>query len=398
MGRLGRVMAVTVATAAAVVSWSNPAFADVRSRQWHLEYLHIPDAQQISTGTGVTVAVVDTGVDGTNPDLQGQLLPGTSMGSAVGLPANQDANGHGTSTAGLIAAKGDGANRPLGIAPGAKVLPVRADIAKDGQLNDGDVASGIRWAADHGARVINVSWGHNGDSVPAEKAAVSYAQSKDIVVVASAGSTNEGISQIASPAHLPGVISVTGLDQNGQFWSQSAQGAAAVLCAPAVQIYSTDILGAYPEGYSSTTGTSDSAAIVSGVVALLRSKYPSMSSADVINHLINTADNPGVKPHNTAYGFGIVDPVKALTANVPHVEKNPLGAVATASPSANNSSKISKPSPSVASGISKNAALIAIVLVPVVALALALVAVLSTLRRRRQRSAPENLRQSGEQS
>ncbi|GAA4209194.1 type VII secretion-associated serine protease mycosin [Actinocatenispora rupis] len=296
----------------------------VREGQWYLDYLNIPQAQRISNGSGVTVAVVDSGVDASHPDLAGSVLTGASFGNAQGRPATEDTDGHGTGMAGIIAGRGGDDRHETGVAPGVKILPVRTSTTSD---NDPDAtAQAIRWAVDHGADVINVSQGGN-ESTPAEVSAVHYAEVHNVVVVGAAGNTDAGIDSIAAPGRLKGVLNVTGVDRSGTFWSGSAQGKYAALSAPAVKIIGPSPTSVYKSGYSEGTGTSAAAAIVSGVAALVRAKYPSMDAANVINRIVRTATDRGPKGWDQQYGFGIVNPVGALTADVPTVDKNPLGGV-----------------------------------------------------------------------
>lgn len=315
---MARVLSVSTAALIAVAI-GMPASAETRqARQWYFDYLHLRQAQGITTGVGITVAVIDSGVDASHPDLNGAVLSGVSLGDAKNKPATEDPDGHGTAMAGDIAGQGNGADPTVGVAPGAKILPVR--IGDDG--NDVDISKGIRWATDHGADVINISLG--ADAIPPvdEKQAVRYALVHNVVVIAAAGNTNEGSTQVATPAGIAGVISVTGLDRNGQVWKYSVRGKATVLCAPAVDIIAP---GIGKTGYVDGTGTSDASAIVSGVAALVRARYPDMDAANVINRLIQTSDDAGAPGHDTAYGFGIVDPVKALTADVASVDESPIG-------------------------------------------------------------------------
>jgi len=289
---------------------------DIRDDMWHLKYLQATKVQAITQGEGVTVAVVDSGVDGNHPDLKGNVEEG-SYGSW------DDRQGHGTAMASLIAGHGHGpGNRDgvLGLAPEAHILPILSGKAS-GRGGPEDMVSRIHWTTDHGADVINISEGGAG-RVKRVCDAVKYALSKDVVVVAAAGNTTQGDTKVASPANCPGVIAASGTDQDGNFTDASVQGHEVVLAAPA-----TDIVGAglrSRTGYIVGTGTSGASALISGTVALIRSKYPDSTAADVIQRLISTADDRGPKGRDPRYGFGIVDPLKALTADVPKVDHNPL--------------------------------------------------------------------------
>ncbi|HEY3504977.1 MAG TPA: S8 family serine peptidase [Actinocatenispora sp.] len=316
--------AATVLVAGVLALTAVPAAAQaqtIRGMQWYLDFLHVQQAQAISDGSGVTVAVIDSGVDASHPDLAASVLPGHSFGDAEGKPATQDTNGHGTHMAGLIAAHGDDTHA-LGIAPGVRILPVRTGVG-EGSTQDDD-AAGIRWAVDHGADVINISSGNN-DSTPALVSAVHYAEIHDVVVVGAAGNVDRGDDGIIAPGRLKGVLNVTGVNQSGAFWSGSTQGKYATLSAPAVKIVGPTYVKRGESSYSEGTGTSDATAIVSGVAALVRARYPELNASNVINRIIRTATDRGPKGWDEQYGFGIVNPVAALTTDVPTVDKDPLG-------------------------------------------------------------------------
>jgi type VII secretion-associated serine protease mycosin len=336
---LARVAAVLMATAA-TISFGTPALAapsTIREAEWFLDALRIPDAQKISTGTGVVVAVIDTAIDSRVPDLSGQLLPGTSYiptssnGTGTGFPTI-----HGTGMAGLIAGKGGGDQHMLGIAPGAKILPIAVD---PGQIkfiggSSRDIASGIRWAADHGAKVINLSLGAESAPLVDEADAVRYALSKDAVVVAAAGNAADSGPGVTTPANIPGVVAVSGGIESGDAWSGSGHGPEVVVAAPATNIATTAPKEYSASGFAIGDGTSEAAAITSGVIALIRSKFPQLNAANVINRLIATAKDNGNPGRDPYFGYGSIRPLDALTADVPPVTANPL--IAGASPTASS--------------------------------------------------------------
>lgn len=334
MRRHGRWLGGLAAALVLVLASPNGAWAaSPREMQWYLDALHVPAAQQISNGQGVVVGVVDSGVDAGNPDLAGRLLPGKSVD--FNRPdAGTDTDGHGTAMIGIIAGNGAGGGA-LGVAPGSKVLPVRSDTDLEATL-----PSGIKYAVEHGAKVINVSASGQGTSAYDMREALQDAFNHDVVVVAGAGNVSNGQSQIGLPANYPGVVAVTGTDKSGNFWPGSVQGPEAAVAAPAVDGVSVASRQSpdAQRGYRGGDGTSNSTAIVSGVVALIRAKYPNLNAASVINRLIRTADDKGPAGRDPQYGFGVVDPVEALTANVPSVTQNPLAAASsTNSPSGSNS-------------------------------------------------------------
>jgi len=293
---------------------------DIRDREWHLRYLGVAEAQRNARGEGVTVAVLDTGVDYRHPDLKGAVLEGRTF-SGGREDARDDVGGHGTAMASLIAGRGHGARHRdgvMGVAPGARVLPVRT--YGGGLVRSKALQQAIRWAADHDADVINVSQGYVDDS--ATRDAVDYAQAKGAVVIAAVGNTTQGDQKVAAPAMYPGVVAVSATNEHGNFAEESISGPEVVLSAPGTDIMAA---GSGKRGmYATGTGTSNSTAIVSGVAALIKSRYPDMDAANIINRLIATADDKGPNGRDPQYGFGIVNPVKALTADEPFVKSNPL--------------------------------------------------------------------------
>ncbi|MET7966920.1 type VII secretion-associated serine protease mycosin [Micromonospora sp. NPDC005305] len=288
-----------------------------RDGQWQLAALRAQAAWQTSTGRGVIVAVVDSGVDASHPDLAGQVLSGVDLVS--GGVDGPDPVGHGTTVAGLIAGRRDDDRGAVGLAPDAKILPVRV-LDQENRYDDaGTVADGVRWAVDHGARVINLSLGGS-DTSESLAAAIDYAFARNVVVVACTGNlaTSKG-RDVWYPAREPGVLAVTGLDGNDNLWSGSITGHETVLSAPA-----TAINGARPGGYWLVQGTSFAAPLVAATAALVRARYPQMSAADVVNRIITTARDLGPTGRDDRFGYGMVDPVAALTADVPPVPRNPL--------------------------------------------------------------------------
>ncbi|HEY8474281.1 MAG TPA: type VII secretion-associated serine protease mycosin [Natronosporangium sp.] len=283
-----------------------------------LDPLGAEQAWQHSTGAGVLVAVLDSGVDADHPDLAGRVIAGHDFvdGSTDG---RVDPVGHGTTVASQIVGGGDPA---IGLAPDATILPVRVLDEQNRYRNAATVADGVRWAVDHGAQVINLSLGGTQDSA-ALADALAYAMDHDVVVVACTGNlTGDGNTRVWYPAREPGVVAVAGItyvDGEPARWPSSLTGSATVLTAPAV------VTGAQAGGgYRDVQGTSFAAALVTGVAALIRSRYPELSAGDVVNRLVVTAQDAGEPGRDPVYGFGTVDPVAALTAPVAEVPSNPL--------------------------------------------------------------------------
>jgi len=299
----------------------------VRAEQWHVKTLNLAGAWTYSYGAGVTVAVIDSGVDATHKDLQGQVLPGLDLVDDDG-DGDTDLVGHGTTVSAIIAGRNDDSVGVVGIAPKAKILPVRV-LDRENRYDDAlIVAKGVRWAVDHGARVINLSLGGNGSS-PALAAALDYAFAKDVVVVACTGNASASASSSSGvwyPAREPGVIAVAGMEKDGDvLWSGSITGKETVVTAPATQL-----VGSRPGGYWRVQGTSFAAPMVSGTAALVRSRWPTMSAAEVVNRIIKTTKDRGPAGRDSQYGYGLIDPTAALTAEgVPAVLRNPLDTTAS---------------------------------------------------------------------
>jgi type VII secretion-associated serine protease mycosin len=329
----------SVAAPGAIAGTPSPAAAaPPQADQWHLAALNITDVHKLTTGTGVVMAVIDTGV-GKHPDLDGQVVRGRSY---LGDPDAWDIDDgpHGTGVAGLVAAKGGGPDHSLGVAPGARIMPIQVMQQVDSSIVGAENAgAAIRWAADNGAKVINLSmsvW------IPIDSTLgtytlkrlyddVRYAIDKDVVIVACAGNNpaptpNPLMGE--GPAQIPGVLAVGATDRAGNLWSGSRQGAYVGLTAPGVdmRVITPEGLGTRP-GYTVIPGgTSAAAPLVAGAAALIRSKYPQLRAPDVIQRLIATADDAGPAGRDEQYGFGRLNILRALTADVTPVTANPLGA------------------------------------------------------------------------
>lgn len=324
---------VVVLAAALAVSGTSPAHADtVRDLEYWLNDYGFTTAWTTSRGEGITVAVIDTGVNGEVAELNGVLVGGTDV-SGLGAPDGQTPVGeeseHGTMVASLLAGRGTGeGNGVIGVAPEADLLTVSVAFGQDtgsDKTNDEQIAEAVRWSVDNGADIINMSLTRNTRDWPESwDDAFRYAFENDVVVVAAAGNRGSGTSEVGAPATIPGVLAVAGVDreQNASF-DASSQGLTIAVSAP-----SEDLVGVLPDGsYVQWSGTSAAAPLVSGLVALIRSEYPELDAANVINRLIRTADPKGEEVPSTIYGYGIIDPVAALTEEVEAVEANPLGSL-----------------------------------------------------------------------
>jgi subtilisin family serine protease len=315
--------AIVALTVAAVAGWAGPAQASrmetVRDAEWFLDAMHAPQAQSISKGGGVIVGLVDSGVDAGHPDLAGAVLPGMSFDSPSqnGLT---DPNGHGTRMAGIIAARGGGVNNALGIAPAASILSIAVNPSNPSQL-----AAPIQYAVDHGARVINLSIGLANPTAPPDvAAAIENAVAHNVVVVAAIGNRSDLSAPSPYPG-LPGVIGVAGTTRTGSPYANGWSGPHVAVAAPADQIVTTAPRDKIASGYGTNGGTSEATAMVTGVVALIRAKFPQLDAANVVNRVIRSAVDAGPPGRDDTYGYGIVDAQRALTMDIPSVANNPLG-------------------------------------------------------------------------
>jgi subtilisin family serine protease len=268
----------------------------------------------ITRGTGVTVAVLDTGVQANHPSLQSHLLPGYNAISP-GSPPNDIADGsqnqalgHGTMVAGIIAA----------MAPNAQILPIRV-LNGDGTGSLFGVASGLHWAVTHGAQVINMSFGTSTPSRILQNA-IQEAEQAGVTVVAAAGNSNSITADY--PAGFSGVLSVTSVDSNDTKSSFSNYGSWVMLSAPGSNITSTYVGGEF----ATWSGTSFAAPFVSGAATLVRSAHSDENADQVRTTLLSTAHSIAALNHSYPgeLGSGIVDVTKAVTSIAPHrvVNKN----------------------------------------------------------------------------
>ena len=261
-------------------------------------------------GQGVTVAVIDSGVQASRPELRGVVLPGTDFHGGDGRTDHSqqidgDDAGHGTGMALLVAGQG-GSSGLVGVAPEAKILPVVR-----GRVDDGDVARNIRWAVDHGAKVLNMSYAGPGACGDEDQAAVRYAIERGAVVVA--GSGNQGIFSergVGHPANCLGVLSAAAIDNQLRVWKQSNRGPFVGVAAPGVHMQSITLAGKRSHG----EGTSASAALTSGVIALVWSKYPELTNRQVVARVLATTRDLGAPGRDDVFGYGGVRPYPAVTA------------------------------------------------------------------------------------
>jgi hypothetical protein len=294
---------------------------------WHVQHRVWP----LSEAAGVTVAVLDTGVQAGVPDLRGVVLPGgdaTGHGTDGRSDFNSIGDGHGTMMSVLIAGQGSGTGM-AGIAPRAKILPIVVNAAAaDVTVSPGAVATGIVYAASHGARVINISQAHRTASAsgcdPVEQAAVAYALARDIVVVAAAGNIGLTGGGPADPASCAGVLAVGAVGPGGALWRGSTRQPYVSVAAPGADLVTSGRDGRL---LTNVNGTRSASALVSGAVALIRSRYPAMPWYRVIQRLTGTALPAGGHAPNDSFGYGIVRLDRAVNATafpVPSTAPNPV--------------------------------------------------------------------------
>ncbi|GAA2455723.1 type VII secretion-associated serine protease mycosin [Streptomyces glaucus] len=304
---------------------ATPAHAEsVRARQWHLDAMQANEMWKVSTGRGVTVAVIDSGVDRSLTDLKGQVLDGKDFSNQRGNE-HTDLAGHGTSIAALIAATGarGSVSGSWGLAPGAKILPIRMRYGTEGygRVDTGAeyarvLSQAIRYAADSEAQIINISMGASNApgrknvSTPELAAAVTYAIDKGKLIFAAVGNSGDRSNLPEYPASTPGVVGVGAITEKIERASFSQHGAEVDVTAPGDNMVHACLGGTQ---VCETEGTSDATAIASASAALIWSKHPDWTNHQILRVLINTMKgNEESWTRNDDFGYGIVRPRVAL--------------------------------------------------------------------------------------
>lgn len=367
---------------------SPPAAAadEWRDQQYWLEDYGFRQAWESTRGEGVTVAVIDTGIDADHPDLTGQVTGGLDVsgaGDESGTePVGQMAE-HGTLVASVLAGHGNneaalsraeeqrqsakatpvpstlpsgepraadssdpsgpsgreavaetvpgvaGPDGIVGVAPQAKLLSISVDLGAQGQDSpspEKQIAQAVTWAVDQGADVINMSLGSTRPDWPESwDRAFLHAEQNDVVVVAAAGNRASGTMTAGAPATIPGVLTVAGLNADGTAsWDSSTEGISIGVAAPA-----EPLVGAVPGGARQQwAGTSGAAPLVAGLAALIRAAHPEMPAHQVIHRILVTAEDAGVPGEDPVYGHGIIDAAAAVQGEVGTVDRNPMDTLA----------------------------------------------------------------------
>ncbi|AJT64843.1 S8 family serine peptidase [Streptomyces chattanoogensis] len=312
-----RATAGAALTGALLLTASGTASADpTRKDLWPLQAFGAEQLWTEATGKGVTVAVLDSGFRETHQDLKGQFLPGPDFGKQVqaerakNTTSGGDIRDHGTSMAAIIAGHGHGpggSEGVKGLAPDAKILPV-PQYKNSGQAT--------RWAVDHGADVINMSYGGGRTSDDCES--IHYALSKGVVVVAGVG--NDAATEKSYPVACPGAIGVGAVDQYGVASDANNYNADTDLLAPGVKV---PVATAKSDAAYATVeeGSSIATAYVSAAAALLKQKFPDLTPGQIANRLVKTAglpqDKKGLKVPDAHYGYGFIQPGPALRKDIP---------------------------------------------------------------------------------
>jgi thermitase len=268
--------------------------------EWHLAKINAPTAWDSSTGRNVTIAILDTGVDGTHPDLAAQMVPGWNFYDNNSNTA--DVVGHGTTVAGAAAAASNNTIGVASVAGGARLMPLRISDTSGNALYS-TMAQAITWAADHGARVVNLSYA----DAPASSTVISAAQylrSKGGVMVAAAG--NSGTQDNTTPSSAIMIVSAT--DHSDLLATFSSYGAYVTISAPGIDILTTAVGGAYWNCW----GTSLATPIVAGAAALVISARPDFTAAQIDSALTSSATDLGATGRDNFFGYGRVNAAAAV--------------------------------------------------------------------------------------
>lgn len=321
--------AAAAAAAVAAAFTAAPPFAATpvpRNEEWWFSTWDITNkVWPISTGRGVTVAVLDTGVNARLRDLAGVVLPGTDLTGKKDdgrIDHDTDKGGHGTAMAAMIAGQGP---EMVGVAPDVKLLPVAVLARSIDEEAIEEETKGIRYAVAHGAQVIsmsNVIVDTDGAlrCDPRIQGAVDDAIRHDVVLVAAAGNDRLTSNDPDMPAACPGVLAVGAVDSQANPWAKTERQPYVAVAAPGVNTGSIGRAGIF----GNNNGTSAATALTAGVVALVRAKFPKMSGREVVQRIIASALDTGPRRVDQQTGYGLLRPYHALVDHVPANAPNPV--------------------------------------------------------------------------
>ncbi|NUV70880.1 S8 family serine peptidase [Streptomyces sp. CAI-121] len=301
-------LAVAASWSVLFVGAAQPAAADTQSKQWHLGAMQAEDMWKVTTGEGIKVAVVDTGVNPSTPSLQGQVLKGVD---ATGAPGDEtdDYEGHGTTMAELIAGTGKGGGLK-GLAPGAKIIPLRIaldEFQEEHSSSIQDIANAIRAAADSDAQIISMSFGSR-HTTPQDREAIKYAYSKGKLLFAAVGNEGHKQNELSYPAAYPQVVGVASADRAGKVSFYSQHAGTVDLASPGSDVpgWCDNSFKSYCDGDG---GTSAATAIASASAALVWSLHPDWTANQVLNVLFDTAARDWKDGERSEYlGQGLIRP------------------------------------------------------------------------------------------
>ena len=292
---------------------------------WHVTALWDDGAD----GSGITIAEIDTGVNASLSGLSGRILSGTDLGEPGNghVDRDEDKFGHGTAMASIMVSRPSSFD-VTGLAPGAKILPIAIPLIGTTDQQDNDhLAQAIRYAADHGAKIISMSLGGERTAAPDtqacypdEQAAIFYALQKGALLFAASGNSGTKGSPVEEPGVCLGVVSVGAVDESGEVAAFSSRHPYLTMTAPGVNVPSLSRIAG--RAYSGD-GTSQATALASAAAALVWSKMPKLTSQQVLARLLATTDHHATTP-STSYGYGIVNPYRAITTAVPATAPDPV--------------------------------------------------------------------------
>ncbi|MFB7897596.1 S8 family serine peptidase [Streptomyces xiamenensis] len=308
-----RALATTLALTAALAATSATAqAADTPQHPWYLDTMRVEEIWEHTKGEGITVAVIDSGVDSTLPELEGRVLEGIDI-TASPQGAHVDSDGHGTDMAALIAGNGTGQGIQ-GIAPESEILPIR--VTTGGMTADisGRWSEAVEFAAESGAQIISISQGSVHDELMRRdmEEALTIAAQHGVIIFAASGNDGEGANTLSAPASLDGIIGVGAIGRDGDRISYSTYGPQVALASPGQDVpsYCGDLAG--PACIREGGGTSAATALAAGSAALIWSQNPEWTKNQVLRVMLNTAERSDDQRRDDFTGYGIVRPDRVI--------------------------------------------------------------------------------------